>query len=179
MSIKAVVVWDPSGELPDGLILEGNEIPGAKDKGVVVLPIRGELLARGGVAGWAKRCYGRGWRFSSSVSSPGCPLALQVTPGYPGIYWAARVVPDQVNAPMSGLLRLAGDPTQIGAATFGLSLDDGPVQVEKVGVPDARGGLTLMGKCRSVIGNEQLFGLQLYGYLAGARVLWLAASQGA
>lgn len=179
MSTKAVVVWDPSGEMPDGSVLEGNEIAGARDRGVVLLPVHPEVLARGGAAGWAKRCYGRGWRYPAAVSSPGCPLVLQVTPGYAGIYWAARVIPDAVGAAPTGQLRLAGDQAQIGVGTFGLSLQDGPMQVERSGVPDKQGGIILAGKCRTSISSDLVFGLQLYGYLANARVLWLAASQGA
>lgn len=175
---KAVVVWDPSGELPDGSILEGNEVAVAKGRGVVALPVHTELLARGGAAGWSKRCYGPGWRYHPTIGGHGSPLLLQVSPGYPMVHWAARLVADRVTSHVSGSLRLAGD-NQIGAGSFGLALEDGPVQVERLGDRDAAGGWTIGGKCRASISSEVAFGLQLYGHLSGARVLWLAASQGA
>jgi len=179
MSMMAVVVWDPSGRLPDGSILEDNQIAVARGEGVVALPLQKELLRRGGAAGWSKRSYGRGWQYDATVSGPGCPLLLQVAAGYPLIHWTARLAPHEPGAPIAGSLRLSGDTTQIGAGAFGLSLEDGPVQINRLGDADEAGGLIISGKCRIRVASDVAFGLQLYGYLSGARVLWLAASQGA
>lgn len=177
MSMKAVVVWDPSGELPDGSVLEGNEIAVATGNGVVVLPFHRELLTAGGAGAWSKRCYGRGWRFDQSVSGPGCPLVLQVRPGFQIINWAARLLLNTPESRAAGALRLAGDTTQVGARSFGLALEDGPVLIERVTDRDVQGGIIVRGRNRCSIAGDQIFALQLYGYLSGARVQWLAASQ--
>lgn len=174
---KAVVVWDPSGKLPDGSILEGNEIAVSQGKGVLCLPVQADLLARGGAAGWSKRSYGRGWQYNRQVSAGGCPLVLQVASGYPVIHWLARLLPVPDAGNISGMLRLAGDTAQIGAGTLGLSLDHGPVYADGLGAPDEHGGWTIGGRCKASISGDRIFAMQLYGYLSGARVLWLAASQ--
>lgn len=176
----AVVVYDPTGNEPEGEILTGNAIGVAKARGAVLLPVELDLLRRGGASGWSKRSYGRGWRYNAVAAARGCPLVLHMTAGFPVVEWVARVVADDPEgAPTNtaGSLRLATDTAQAGASASGLAPDTSPVSIPALGAPDAGGGWTIGGRARAMVTSDMLLALQLYGQIGGARVLWFAASQ--
>ena len=180
MSKHAVVVYDPSGVEPDGEILTGNAIGVARARGVVLLPVELDVLRRGGVSGWSKRSYGRGWRYDAVAASRGCPLVLHMTAGYPVVTWVARLeATDPEGAPTNtaGSLRIAPDTAQVGASAAGLAPEASPIQIPSLGPPDAAGGWTIGGRSLASVSSDLMLGLQLYGQIGGARVLWFAASQ--
>lgn len=176
----AVIVFDPTNTDPEGEIITGNAVGVARARGAVLLPIELDLLRRGGVSGWVKRSYGRGWRYDAVAAARGCPLVLHVTAGYPGIEWAARLqADDPAGAPVNtaGSLRLAADTAQAGAQAAGISPDTSPVALPALGAPDKQGGWTIGGRSRLMATSDMMVGLQLYGQIGGARVIWFAASQ--
>lgn len=180
MSRHAVIVYDPTDTEPEGEIITGNAIGVAKARGAVLLPVELDLLRRGGVSGWSKRSYGRGWRYDAVAAARGCPLALHVTAGFPIVEWVARLhADDPEGAPVNtaGSLRLAADTAQAGAQAAGLAPETSPVAIPSLGPPDAQGGWTIGGRSRVMASSDMLLGLQLYGQIGGARVLWFAASQ--
>ena len=67
----AVIVHDPSGHEPEGEVISGNAIGVAVARGVVLLPVEIDALRRGGVSGWSKRAYGRGWKYDAIVAARG------------------------------------------------------------------------------------------------------------
>lgn len=174
----AVIVHDPKGHEPEGEILSGNAIGVAQARGLILLPVEIDVLRRGGLSGWAKRAYGRGWSYDAIVASRGCPLVLHVSPSFPLIVWCARVQStDPSGAGVSGALRLAPDTAQPGAGALGMSPETSPVQLPTLGPPDEDGGWTIGGRARASIPGDMFLALQLYGQVGGARVTWFTASQ--
>jgi len=178
---NSVVVWDPSGDLPEGEVLVDNAIGVARSRGVVLLPLDTDELQRGGVSGWNKRCYGRGWRYGAIVAARGCPLVLHVGAGFSSIEWCARLVRDLPGgdepAPIVGMLRMAADTAQVGAGAAGLAAELGAVQLSELGAPDSGGGWIVGGRSRASITGDMFLALQLYGQIGGAKIVWFAASQ--
>lgn len=172
----AVIVHDPSGREPEGDVLSGNAIGVAAARGVVLLPVELDELRRGGVSGWSKRAYGRGWEYNAIAAARGCPLVLHISPQYPIIEWRARVQADPAGS-LSGSLRLAPDTAQPGAGALGLAPETPAVQLQTLGPPDEAGGWCIGGRARASIPGDMFLALQLYGQVGGARVLWFAASQ--
>jgi hypothetical protein len=172
----AVIVHDPEGREPEGEVISGNAIGVAAARGVVLLPVEIDVLRRGGVSGWSKRVYGRGWQYDAIAAARGCPLVLHISPAYPLIVWVARVQADPAGS-LSGSLRLAPDTAQVGAGAIGLAPESSSVQLQTLGPPDAEGGWIISGRARASIPGDMFLALQLYGQVGGARVLWFAASQ--
>ncbi len=172
----AVVIHDPEGREPEGEILSRNAIGVAHARGAVLLPVELDTMRRGGVCGWSKRHYGRGWQYDAVVASRGCPLILHVSPEYPVIVWCARLQADP-DGSVSGSLRLAPDTAQVGAGACGLAPENSAIQIQALGPPDQDGGWFIGGRSRASIPADMFLGLQLYGQVGGARVLWFAASQ--
>lgn len=173
----AVIVHDPTEhQEPEGEVITGNAIGVAQARGVVLLPIELDMLRRGGLSGWAKRAYGRGWRYDAHAASRGCPLVLHISPEYPLIVWCARLQADP-DGFLSGALRLAPDTAQAGAGACGLAPQTPPVQLSALGPADEDGGWIIGGRALSSIPGDMFLALQLYGQVTGARVTWFAASQ--
>ena len=178
MADSAVVIHDPSGEELEGEILSSRRLDVARARGVALLPVDVALLRSGALSGYAKRCYGRGWRFDHTRPGRGCPLVLHAARAYPIIHWVVRLVPDEGPPRREGHLRISVDTAQPGAVAAGLSPMEGPLNPASLGEPDAAGGWTWAGSSRVTLAGDQLLGLMLYGALAGLRVAWWAASQG-
>jgi len=179
-SANAVVVYDArKGGLLEGEILSGNAIQVAVAEGVVLLPLEIDLIRRSGISGWAKRSYGRGWRYESIAGARGCPLVLHASMKYPVIEWVARLQMDEGvdRANVTGSLRFATDTSQIGAMPVGIAPETSAVQLAHLGDADEEGGWTLRGRGRMALTGDVMLALQLYGQVGGARVTWFAASQ--
>lgn len=183
----AVVVFDPSGNQLDGEVISGNAIGVAQARGVALLPVELELLRHGGVSGYSKRSYGRGWRYNPVGATRGCPLVLHVSAGFDALEWCARILPETPPPaaegevaeplPLGGSIRMAPDTAQVGAGAIGISPETPAIQLQLLGPPDAAGGWTVTGRARMGITGDMFLALQLYGQMAGARVVWFAASQ--
>lgn len=175
---SAVVLFDPSGEEPEGEVLSGHRLAAARSRGVEALPVDVTLLRSGALSGYARRCYGRGWRYDANQSGRGCPLVLYASTQYPEIHWLVRLIPDPELHQRAGHLRVAVDTAQAGAQAAGLSPRGSPLNAGTLGDPDAAGGWSWRGESHVTLVGDQLLGLQLYGALSGLRVAWWAVSQG-
>ena len=177
----AVVVEDPAGELLEGEILSGNAIGVAQARDVVLLPVEYDLLRRGGVSGWSKRAYGRGWRYDAVSATRGCPLVLHVAADFPLIEWKARLQGEPggptAGSLVTGSLRMASDTAAAGGGALGMAPETASVQLQLLEAPDAGGGWIIGGRSRAMIPGDMFLTLQLYGLVDGARVVWFAASQ--
>jgi len=172
-----VVIFDPQGIEPEGEVLNGQAAEVAKARGVAMLPIVTPLLRRNAFAGWAKRAYGRGWKFDPTKSSRGCPLSLHADPQFPIITWTARIVRDDAMGDVSGTLRFAADTAQSNSLATGINNETPPVSIPALGAPDELNGWTIGGRARVSIPGDSFIAFQLFGQLSGARVEWFAASQ--
>lgn len=175
---EKVVVYDPTGEIPDGEVLEDNALKVFEARGGVALPVHVPLLGRNGVAGYVKRSYGRGIMFGMTANKRGCPVLLYAVKDCPVVHWAARL--DAVaDAVPDGRIRLVGDGTQVGAAiaSGGVSSSAPTVEIAKLGEPDDGGGWIVRGQSRLVALSDGFVALGLYGAMTGVKVLWLAVSQ--
>ena len=176
--MHVVVIEDLNGHEHEGKIATGNagEVLATKPL-IALLPVEPQLVMRGALAGWAKRCYGEGWKYDPMKAARGCPLVLHVLEGFPVINWIARVECDPECGRVSGTLRIASDTAQAGAHAAGLMPEGSSIDLTKLGDPDEHGGWFVAGRARMIIQGEQMLALQLYGMLSGARVRWFAASQ--
>ena len=174
----AVVIHDPTGEDPEGEILSGNRLAVARSRGVITLPVDVPLLRSGALSGYARRCYGRGWRYDANRAGRGCPLVLHASALYPMLHWVVRLVPDPEMQQRAGHLRVAVDTAQAGAQAAGLSPQGSPLDAGRLGDPDEAGGWSWSGESLVTLAGDQLLGLQLYGALSGVQVAWWAVSQG-
>jgi hypothetical protein len=174
---SVVVVHDPEGVEAEGEILEGQRAEVARSRGIAVLPVVPALLRRNAFAGWARRAYGRGWRYDAARGSRGCPLTLHVAADHPTIHWTARIVRDETLGEPSGTLRFATDTAQISSSATGIINEENPPNLATLGAPDAHGGWTISGRAQANVPGDTFLAFQLFGQLAGARVAWFAASQ--
>lgn len=175
---SAIVVLDPSGNLPEGQVVEGPERVAKLDaSGVVLLPYEPALHGRRGTRGYFRRSWGDGEPLNSAASTRFCPATIDVELGYPWLFWVACVALEGVDP--SGQLRLLGDNTlgqQLGASLS--AADQTLIQVhEGSRHPMADDGFIVGGRLRISIANPGVLPLTLYGYGRGLRVKWLAVSQ--
>lgn len=173
----AAVIFDPSKQLHEGEVLDGGALRVAIARGVEVLPVQEEMLRVSGVGGYAKRCYGLGWKFDEFRPSRGCPLTLYVEPQFTTLHWLVRLV--ALGDVRAGMLRVGVDTAQPGAHAPGLAPMSPVFDAAKLEKPDALGGWWYRGKAALATPSPMLAGLMLYGMLRGVRVAWWAASQGA
>ena len=180
-SKEAVVVHDPREDavrLPEGEILSGNAIGVAQAAGVELLPIDLDALRRGGVCGWSKRSFGRGWKYEAVAGSRGCPLVLYAFQHLAVIEWVARLQLSEGEIEnVNGSLRFAADTAQAGASAVGIAHESSAIQIGALGPPDEHDGWTVRGRGRLALTGDVMLGLQLYGQTNGVRVTWFAASQ--
>jgi hypothetical protein len=172
-----VVIYDPEGDEPEGEILDGQRAEVARSRGVVTLPVVAALMRRNAFAGWAKRAYGRGWKYDAHKAARGCPLSLHVDAGYPVVHWVARLVRDESLGAPSGTLRFASDTAQISSYATGITNDSSPQALSALGEPDEDGGWTISGRAHANVRGDSFLAFQLFGQLSGARVAWFAVSQ--
>ena len=179
--MRRIVVWDPTGEDPEGTIVEDQRAQVLVSKKVATLPIDHRLFGRNGLSGWNKRTWGHGAAFDAVANRRGCQIVLYVMPSYQTLNYVVRIVPTvspkEDPAPATGRLRLSTDKNQIGTLALGVRSPTGPIQIEQLGKLDKGGGWTAEGTLSFTTRNEGFFGLSLYGKLVGCRVAWLAVSQ--
>lgn len=175
--MQKIVIWDPSGKLPEGAFVAGERSMSLLDatEGVVALPVDPDLIDANAVGGWFKRAWGTGWRFERMVGQRGCPMMIRVKPVEPlYLYWVARVMHDErQNVVPHGILRLTADGTQ-GGISGGIS---GPgYDLQNLGKPDRWGGWTIGGRSQFSTTTEGFLGMSLYGAAQGIAVPWTAVS---
>lgn len=171
-----IVVWDPTGELPDGAVVTGNQSVGAlRNRGVAALPVDADR-AFGAVEGYFRRGWGRGWKYDAMRGERGCPMLLYVKSDRVNIYWLARLIP--TGPEPKGLLRLTTDTSKQTAFAGGLSaVEQRAVDVEQLGPPDRRGGWTIGGRTKLSVAAEGYMALNVYGVAQDLAIVWSAVSQ--
>lgn len=193
MERDQIVVWDPKGEWWQGGVVDPARARALAAEGVVMLPVRRQLLeSNGALGGFFFRAWGSGWPLQPGPYRMVCPLALrvravetaQVDPPTT-LSWVARLVPgDDVELHEDGryvgqgIVRLAFDSAQPGAFGGGVSpTDKSAVDVAQLGKPDANGGWTIRGEALLTPVSDMTVGLGLYCSAPGLRVAWAAVSQ--
>jgi len=174
--MNSVVIFDPHGVEPEGEILTAQRLAVARSHGVVALPVDVDMMRATALGGYAKRSYGKGWRFDALRAGRGCPLVLYAAAAHPTLHWAVRLVAD--GPERHGQLRVAVDTGQLGVNASGLSPVTPPILPADLGEPDAGGGWTCIGHGTLSLRDDSLAGFMLYGTLTGVRVAWWAVSQG-
>lgn len=175
MAQPKVVVWDPSGQIPEGRIVSNaTTVELLEQQGVVLMPVDAELVYRMPIAGYFRKAYGDGWRFDEMVGRRGCPLLLYIEPDRTFIHWRALVVP--IGSDVQGVLRLTTDSALPGALSGGLSATAEAVNLAELGEP-GKYGWVIGGSTRMNCTGEGYFGLSLYGACKGIAVKWAAVSQ--
>lgn len=176
-----IVVHDPNGRLPEGLVLVGENVSKAEGQGVDLLPVNLQLMRLSGIGGYVKRSFGKGWTFDPVRSSRGPTLMMYATPSQ-DVHWKARIErldppkADETALPPAGQLRVCHDPQQPGALLAGLHGME-VVQLSELGDCDPDGGWTIGGRFGITSAGDGFLGLQLYGTAQNCRVVWFAASQ--
>ena len=169
-----IVIWDPTGKLPEGEIVYGtNGIAVLHSKGGVTLPVELELLKINAVSGFFARNWGSGIGFNRMMGTRACPMLLFVHPDYTTIHWAARLECDEGH---QGTFRLTTDSSQVGIIGGGLAANETVVDISGL-EPDLYGGITIGGSCKLNCTTEGYLGLSIYGTAIGARVVWSAVTQ--
>jgi len=180
MDTQHVVIEDPEGRYYEGSIVDPARARQLSARGACVLPFAGPLMKLSGAGGWVKRAWGAGWPLDTPHPAMTSQVLLYVEPTCRVVHWAARVVPHEEwreGDPMpQGSLRLAADSSQrVPNATRVVPLDN-PVDVSKLGKPDARGGWTVRGKASVACGLAGHYGFAVWGNAPSMRVLWAALS---
>lgn len=177
MTMK-IVVWDPSGAMPEGSIVTDLPALSLAAAGVVMLPVVPRLFESSGVGGYAKRAWGPGVELSQHMPRLSCPLTMYAAKELRGLHWVARLAPISV-APfpeVHGQIRLTADGNQPGV--LNASFQGGAhVDLKALGPIDARGGWTVGGHGIITPSGDGYTGFALYGVGSGLRVLWAAISQ--
>jgi hypothetical protein len=174
--MNSIVIFDPHGVEPEGEILTAQRLAVARAHGVVTLPVDVDMMRATALGGYAKRAYGKGWRFDALRAGRGCPLVLYAAAAHPTLHWVVRLVAD--GPERQGQLRVAVDTGQLGVNASGLSPVTPPILLADLGEPDAGDGWTCHGHGTLSLRDNALAGFMLYGTLSGARVAWWAVSQG-
>lgn len=176
-----VVLFDPSGKIPEGEIVDARRLEVARAMRVETLPLDLDMLRATALGGYAKRSYGSGWRFDARRPGRGCPLVVYATQRMPTLVWTIRLVPaegdGEVAEPRSGQLRVAVDTGQLGAMAATLRPETDSLNLSALGDPDEDGGWYCRGRGTMTMQGDSLVGLMIYGMASGVRVSWWAASQ--
>jgi len=172
-----IIVWDPSGELVEGQLIQGPNAEQQVERrsAVVSLPCDPELMWSRGARGYFRRSWGTGWPITRNAGERVCPLTLDVVTDRPYLHWVTRIVP--CGGDPIGQFRLTTDSGQSNLAG-GLSAVDNPVLILRdLGKPDAAGGWTLRATSRLSTNLEGILGLSLWATARDVAVLWAAVTQ--
>jgi hypothetical protein len=168
-----VTVWDPSGSLAVGELVDGvAAVTVAKArKGVVLLPADPQVLYSAS-PGFGYRPWGKGWLYDNVTPERGCPMMIAVTE-QTWLYWAVQVLPIRDGEPMTGQLRMIGNGAAGGM--MGLSQDVRARTLAEYS-PGPKGGLVIGGRCAIGVQSPGMLGLSVHGIGRNVRVLWSAVS---
>lgn len=176
-----ILVWDPTGEQPEGRVLRGAEVPLAKSRGCAVLPVDEPLFRVHGASGFVKRQWGDGLDYSGNLMTKrDGKLAMWIAPERNIVHWQARLqrVVHQYSPkqePIRGQLSLQSDSSQLGCATVGLGVQEQVGRLETIGESDSFGGWTIGGRAQITSSPATTFvGFCLYGQAENVRLQWFA-----
>lgn len=177
-----IVVEDPESRYYEGSLVSPQKAAQLVTRGVTLLPVAPELFALSGVGGYMRRAWGAGWPLDSNVPMMTSKLALYCDKEHTALHWCARLVVSEEQEKrndgkaMQGILRIASDSSQRNPQGSKLSGVGAPIDISKLGAPDARGGWTIAGEAVMSTPGEGHYGFALYGMAPGLRVLWAAVS---
>lgn len=178
-----IVVWDPTGELEDGELVQAQTASMLAAKGVVLLPTDTSVHKDQALGAFAKRSWGRGY---PTDDLPGMkffsPIALYGEQVHTKFQWAVRIRPVTSNdmsgtpAGIGGQCAIHPYPGQRGGQHLAFAPNDTPIPLVTLGAPDSYGGWTLKGTANVHLHNAGFFAFALAGAISGVRVLWVAAT---
>lgn len=182
-----VVVSDPAGKYWEGAVVDAVRVNELRGRGVATLPCIPDLFRYAGVSGYSKRAWGAGWPLDTVVPSLVCPLTMYVPFDAPkNVEWCARIMPtnealarvEKGHSASNGVLRLAAGEMRGSQLRAVITDHEGKnnVDVSKLGPPDEQGGWTVYGRAQVHASGEGCYGLALYGFAPGLRIVWLAAT---
>lgn len=173
MAAQFVTIWDPTGTLPVGEVVEGDKVLVAKRKRAMLLPADPHIYYSAS-PGFAYRPWGTGWQYDNVMSERGCPMMIAVDPEHPWIYFAFQAMPIREGEPLHGQFRLIGD-SSAGGLSIGMSQDVRlqPLQCYLTGT---KGGVVVAGRCGMSVTTPGIFGMSLHGIGRNVRVVWSAVS---
>jgi hypothetical protein len=174
---QQIVVWDPTGEHPEGALFNDVQAMSLAARGVALLPVAPRLFAASGVGGYARRAWGPGVDLDVQLPRLSCPLTIYLAKEMRALHWLARLVPSASGAAHHGQLRLTADSNQPGTQNASFQPAGNAVDLRALGAPDAHGGWTVGGKGGVSANLDGYAGFALYGTGAGLRVTWAALSQ--
>lgn len=175
--MSKIVVFDPSGRLVDGTIIDGPKAENLAQHGdLLCLPYQTGREAEQ-LGGYARRGWGvPGWCLERNVGERVCPLLVRVDVDAPWIHWAVRLVPIGPNP--TGQIRLVSDSSFGGPQCGALTATGGDViQVERLARLDGPGAWQLTGRRRISVHTKGLMALSLYATARDVAVQVTAVSQ--
>jgi hypothetical protein len=150
---------------------------------VALLPVVPELFRLSGAGGYFRRGWGAGWPLDGVHPVMSAQMVLFCDRDRTLLHWCARLAQTEESEARrlagtrpQGQLRLAADTSQRTPHALKLTPQGPPVDVSQLGAPDARGGWLIQGKSTLACPGEGHYGLALYGYAPGLRVLWAAVT---
>lgn len=185
MSNTRVIVWDPKGEYWEGALVQPSQEAHLAARGVALLPLDSELLARGGNSGFVKRAWGAGYPLDAGMPRLHCPVTLMLfQEATHVVHWKARLMSDPTFDARAldstfrpgGSLRFVGDGSREHTHHTTASNISAPIDLRELGPKDERNGWTIGGKVAVRPHLSGHFGFALYGQGEGLRVAWLAVS---
>ena len=178
-----ILVWDPTGELPEGTILASQAAAQKAAQGCVFLPTDTSVHMDQALGAFVKRSWGPGL---PSDYLPGmkyfAPLALYGEPTHTHFSWAARIRPVGPNDVSGALVGIGGQCAcnpmsgQRGGQHLAFAPNEMPVPLVTLGAPDSHGGWTLRGTANVNLAGAGFYAFALAGAVSGVRVMWMAAT---
>lgn len=172
-----IVVWDPSGQYPEGSFVEGDRgVEKMIREGVMLLPADPELMQQSPIAGFFSRKWGPGWAYTGARAVRGCPMLMYLPTEVVRVNWIARLAPDPEEVTRSGILRMVGHTSAPGQVAGGLSAISTAINLAELPDPDEHGGWTVHGESKLAMAQEGFVGVALHGACTGVRILISAVS---
>lgn len=188
MTLKHVVVEDPTHEYWDGGLVTDRDAAVIASRGGTCLPVEPEVVRTGGVNGWYKRSYGAGWPLETKFPTLACRMVLGMRPGNWRVHCAYRLLPGPevlelvaqpalLAARFPGTLGLVGDTGQPGIHSPRVKPDRDVLTTSMLGPMDRNKGWTIQAPAAATTERDGAHGFALYGSMPGGfRVAWVALS---
>lgn len=174
-STQYVNIWDPSGKLALGEIVEGDQrVALAKQGSSAVLLPTDPAVYYSASPGFVYRPWGKGWIYDSVLPERGCPMMLAVSEETTWVYWAMLVLPMRTEFPLHGALRMVGN-SSAGVMSIGMAQDVRVPPLQDV-KPGPKGGVVVGGRCHLGVVSPGVFGVSIHGIGRNCRVVWTAVS---
>ena len=168
---KGIVVFDPHGEVREGVVATGLSLQAFVRSGIVVLPCDDER-SREANGGYVRCGWGEGWRFPLMQGTSGCPMIIRVTPWAIRFEWAAWLVATGKNP--QGTIRMVVAPNTSGGYAGTLGLFENPPRIEDL--TPRFGGYLIGGSCQLDPSAPGYLTMNLHATVRDVAVLVSAAS---